>query len=62
VLDAPKPLESYLLGHCAIYILTSLVATTDQNRAREYPLVAELLHKPLNQAQIQAIHARTQDT
>jgi CheY-like chemotaxis protein len=28
VLDAPKPLEWYLLGQCAICILTSSVAPT----------------------------------
>jgi CheY-like chemotaxis protein len=62
VLDALKPLEPRLLGRCAIYVLTSSLAPTDRTRAREYPLVAELLHKPLSQAQIQAIHARAQDT
>jgi hypothetical protein len=43
-------LHSYLFGR------------PDRNRAREYPLIAELLHKLLNQAQIQAIYTRTQDT
>jgi CheY-like chemotaxis protein len=60
VLEALQPLEPYLRGHCAIYILTSSLAPADMNRAREYPLVAGVLHKPLDQAEIQALHARTQ--
>jgi CheY-like chemotaxis protein len=60
VLEALKPLESQLRGHCAIYILTSSVAPADRKRAREYPLVAGLLHKPLDRAEIQVIHAQTQ--
>ncbi|HEX8326054.1 MAG TPA: response regulator [Hymenobacter sp.] len=58
VLEALQPLEPHLTGHCAVYILTSSLAPADTNRAREYPLVAGLLHKPLDQARIQAIHAQ----
>jgi len=59
VLEALQPLQPHLLGQCAVYILTSSLAPADTNRAREYPLVVELLHKPLDQAKIQAIHAQT---
>jgi CheY-like chemotaxis protein len=60
VLDALKPLESHLRGHCAIYILTSSLAPIDMTRARECPLVAGVIHKPLDQAEIQTLYARTQ--
>lgn len=62
VLEALQPLQPHLLGCCAVYILTSSLAPADTNRAREYPLVAGLLHKPLDQDKIQAIQARTQGT
>jgi len=58
VLEALQPLQPHLLGHCAVYILTSSLAPADTNRAREYPLVVELLHKPLDQVKIQAIQAQ----
>lgn len=57
VLDALKPLEAHLLGHCAVYILTSSLSPADTARAGEHPLVTKLLHKPLNQAKILAIQA-----
>lgn len=57
VLEALQPLQPHLLGRCAVYILTSSLAPADRNRAREYPLVAGLLHKPLDQDKIQAIQA-----
>jgi CheY-like chemotaxis protein len=60
VLEALQPLQPHLLGHCAVYILTSSLAPADTNRAREYPLVVELLHKPLDQAKIQAIYGQTE--
>jgi CheY-like chemotaxis protein len=60
VLEALKPLAPQLLGHCAIYILTSSLAPTDMNRAREYQLVTGIIHKPLDRAEIQALHARLQ--
>ncbi|MGY2134945.1 response regulator [Hymenobacter sp. HD11105] len=55
VLDALQPLEPHLQGRCAVYILTSSLAPADSTRAREHPLVAGLLHKPLDQAKIQAL-------
>jgi CheY-like chemotaxis protein len=60
VLEALQPLESQLRGHCTIYILTSSLALADTTRAHEYSLVAGVLHKPLDQAQIQAIQAQAQ--
>jgi CheY-like chemotaxis protein len=57
-MEALKPLEAQLLGRCSVYILTSSLAPGDVARVREYPLVVSLIHKPLNQAQIQAIQAR----
>ena len=57
VLEALQPLQPHMLGRCAVYILTSSLAPADTNRAREYPLVAGLLHKPLDQDKIQAIQA-----
>jgi CheY-like chemotaxis protein len=62
VLEALHPLEPHLTGHCAIYILTSSLAPADINRAHEHPLVVALLHKPLDQATIHTIQARTQGT
>jgi CheY-like chemotaxis protein len=59
VLEAIQSLESQRRGHCAIYILTSSLALADTNRAREYPLVVGVLHKPSDQGQIQAIQAQT---
>ncbi|MFD2788076.1 response regulator [Hymenobacter rubripertinctus] len=62
VLDALKPVEAHLLGRCAFYILTSSLAPTDEARARQYPLVAGFLHKPLDGAKIQAMQARLRET
>lgn len=62
VLDALKPLEAHLLDRCVVYVLTSSLAPADAARARQYPLVAGVLHKPLDGAKIQAIQARLQET
>lgn len=61
VLAALQPLARHLQGHCAIYILTSSLAPADLNRAQECPLVTGVLHKPLDQAEVQAIRARARD-
>ncbi|GAA3999077.1 response regulator [Hymenobacter fastidiosus] len=60
VLDALQPLEAHLLGRCVFYVLTSSLAPADAARARQYPLVAGVLHKPLDWAKIQAMQARVQ--
>ncbi|TGE16276.1 response regulator [Hymenobacter elongatus] len=62
VLDALQPLEAHLLGRCVFYVLTSSLAPADQARARQYPLVAGVLHKPLDGMTIQAIQARVLET
>jgi CheY-like chemotaxis protein len=59
-LEGLRPLESQLLGRCHIYILTSSLAHSDSNRIRQYPLVAGLIHKPLDSAQIQAVRTQVQ--
>ncbi|GAA3920682.1 response regulator [Hymenobacter algoricola] len=62
VLEALKPLEAHLLGRCAVYVLTSSLAPADAARARQYPIVAGFLHKPLDRAEIQAMQARLLET
>ena len=57
-LEALEPQKDGLLGRCYIYILTSSLANSDTERISQYPLVAGLIHKPLDSAQIQAV--RTQ--
>ncbi len=61
VLKALQPLEAQLLGRCLVYLLTSSLAPADMARAKEYPLVAGLLHKPLDRTKIHAIQARVQE-
>jgi CheY-like chemotaxis protein len=59
-LEALKPQEKQLLGRCHIYILTSSLAHSDANRIVEFPLVAGLIHKPLDSAQIQTVRAQVE--
>ena len=54
-LDLLKAHEVQLQGQCIVYLLTSSMAPADELRAQEYPLVAGLLHKPLNKRKIQLI-------
>ena len=54
-LDLLKSYELQLQGHCIVYLLTSSMAPSDEIRAKDYPLVAGILHKPLNKHQIQQI-------
>jgi CheY-like chemotaxis protein len=58
VLDALKPLEDTLRSQCTIYILTSSLSPFDKTRAQQYPLVAGVLHKPLDRVMLQAIQAQ----
>jgi CheY-like chemotaxis protein len=61
-LEALRPLEAQLLGRCRIYILTSSLAHSDTSRVKDYPLVWGLIHKPIDQLQIQSIQSQlTQD-
>ena len=54
-LDMLKHHELQLQGHCFVYLLTSSMAPADEVRAKEYPLVAGLLLKPLDRHKIQQI-------
>jgi CheY-like chemotaxis protein len=57
-IEALRPDEQHLLGRCFIYVLTSSLAPSDMVRANDFPLVTSLIHKPLDDIQIQAIHAQ----
>ena len=59
-LDALKPQENRLLGRSHIYILTSSLAHSDLARIEDFPLVAGLIHKPLDTVQIQAVRAQVE--
>jgi CheY-like chemotaxis protein len=56
-LDALAPHAPALAGRCRIYLLTSSLAQADTARAAAYPLVSGVIHKPLDQDEIQAIWA-----
>ncbi|WP_426491143.1 response regulator [Hymenobacter sp. 102] len=56
-LEALQPYRQGLLGRCHIYILTSSLALTDLEKARNYDLVAGLIHKPIDTEEIRAIQA-----
>ena len=58
-LEALKPHESRLAEKCRIYILTSSLDFTDTLRIKDYPLVTDLLHKPIGPEDIQVILAET---
>lgn len=57
-LEALRPSEKHLLGRCRIYILTSSLAHSDTARVGEFALVAGLIHKPIDAAQIQVVRAQ----
>ena len=54
-LDLLKRHQVQLQDQCIVYLLTSSMAPSDEMRARKYPLVAGLLHKPLDKVKIQQI-------
>jgi CheY-like chemotaxis protein len=54
-LDALAPHVTALAGRCRIYILTSSLALTDTARAQSYALVTGIIHKPLDENEIQGI-------
>ena len=54
-LDILRRHEVQLQDQCIVYLLTSSMAPADKIRAREYPLVAGLLLKPLDARKIQQI-------
>lgn len=57
-LEALGPLEEQLRGRCHIYILTSSLAQSDTDRVHEFDLVTGLIHKPIDDAQINAVRAQ----
>jgi len=61
-LEALEPYVPVLQQRCRIYILTSSLLLDDTVRAQQYPLVAGVLCKPLDTAEVQAIKALFQDT
>lgn len=52
LVDTLKPFESVLSDCCRIYILTSSVDEVEQAKARQYPLIAGFLQKPLDEQAI----------
>ena len=56
-LDALTPYQQELQGRCHIYILTSSLALSDMEKAKEYNLVAGLIHKPIDSEEIRAIRS-----
>ncbi len=57
-LDALAPHLARLQGRCAIYLLTSSLALADTAKAKEYALVANIIHKPLDEEDLRAIQAQ----
>lgn len=60
-LQAIEPYLPMLQHQCRIYILTSSLVLADTVRAQDYSLVAGVLYKPLDAAEIQAIKALLQE-
>lgn len=61
-LQALEPYVPLLQHRCRIYILTSSLVLADTVRAQDYPLVAGVLYKPLDTAEVQAIKALLQES
>ena len=60
-LEALAPHVAVLAGRCHIYILTSSLALTDTDRAKDFALVRGIIHKPLHEDEVQGIqHAAKQ--
>jgi CheY-like chemotaxis protein len=60
-LDALEPYTQELVTRCRIYILTSSLAPHDALKAKEYPLVSGLIHKPVDSQMLQVIRAEVSD-
>lgn len=54
-LEALKPHEQQLAQRCHIYVLTSSLAASDAQRAKDYALVSGLIHKPVDSQMIKLI-------
>jgi len=61
-LEALKPHEEELAARCRIYVLTSSLAPSDATRAKEYPLVSGLIHKPVDSQMLQVIRAEVNES
>jgi CheY-like chemotaxis protein len=60
-LQALEPYVPVLQHRCHIYILTSSLVLADTVRAQDYSLVAGVLNKPLDIAEVQAIKGLLQE-
>lgn len=47
------PLQPKLSNRCSIYILTSSLDLSDTVRMKDYPIVSDLIHKPIKSGDIQ---------
>jgi CheY-like chemotaxis protein len=56
-LEALGPHAGALAGRCHIYILTSSLALADTTRAKDFALVRGIIHKPLDEDEVQSIRA-----
>lgn len=56
-LEAIRPFAHDLARRCRIYILTSSLAPHDAIRAKGYPYVSGLIHKPVDSQMLQVIRA-----
>ncbi|GGG16203.1 response regulator [Pontibacter amylolyticus] len=54
-LDILRPYEATLKGKLDVFILTSSIAVSDKEQARNYPLVCGFLHKPLDEESVASI-------
>jgi CheY-like chemotaxis protein len=60
-LEALRPHAPALAGRCHIYLLTSSLALSDTVRAKDFPLVRGIIHKPLDEDEVRGIqHAQGQ--
>ncbi len=55
-----QPHQVQLQGQCAIYLLSSSLDPSDIARAKEHPLVTQLIQKPLDSRKIHEIHEQVQ--
>lgn len=60
-LEALKPHEPELADRCRIYVLTSSLASSDATKAKKYPLVSGLIHKPVDSQMLQVIRAEVNE-
>ncbi|MDB5264174.1 MAG: response regulator [Adhaeribacter sp.] len=54
-LEELAPYKTQLSGHCRIYILTSSLNVSDTTKSENYELVCGLIHKTIDQADLEAI-------